>query len=158
MAAPLKGEKSNGWNMGGTFFLLLIFLSLPGMLLYPESFRTNVHGSIDVTLVRPANEASVTIGVDGAVLINLNADTRFVRGIELEITAPQAWLQFRGALGMLMFNNLNPKTGTRVTEFDGSRIAFEPLPARLRTVYHIPIRQQHGLRPTTSVIVPTASS
>ena len=143
--------------MGGALFLLLVFLSFPGMMLFPESFRTNVHGSIDVTLDRPAgNEGSVTIGVDGSVLINLNADVRFVRGVEVEITAPQAWIQFRGALAMLMFNNLHPKTGSRITEFDGSRIAFEPLPSRLRIVYQIPIRQQHGLRTTTSVTVPTA--
>jgi len=38
---------------------------------------------------------------------------------------------------------------------DGSRIAFEPLPSKLRIIYHIPIRQQHGLRTTTSATVPT---
>jgi hypothetical protein len=137
-------------------FLLTIFFLLPAIRLYPEAFRTNVHGSIDVTLARSTgNEGTVTIGVDGSVLINLNADVRFLRGIELEIAAPQAWMQYRGALAMMMYNNLNPRTAVNITDFTSRRIAFEPLPSRLRIIYHIPIRQNHGLRTTTSITVPT---
>jgi len=135
------------------FILIITFLFLVTNL-HSESFRTNVQGTIDVTLERPAgNEGSVTIGIDDSVLINLNADVRFLRGVELEISAPQAWMQYRGALGMMMYNGLNTRTASGVTEFIGRRMIFEPLPSRLRTVYQIPIRQQHGLRTTTSATV-----
>jgi hypothetical protein len=133
-------------------FISIFFFLFPVIDLYPETFRTNVRGSIDVTNVR-SNEGAVTIGIDGAVLINLNADVRFLRGVEIEITAPQAFTQYRGALAMMMYNNINPKTAANITEFEGRRISFEPLPARLRIIYHIPIRQQHGLRTTTSATV-----
>jgi hypothetical protein len=57
---------------------------------------------------------------------------------------------------MMMFNNINPKTAANITDFEGRRIAFEPLPSRLRIIYHIPIRQNHGLRTTTSATVPSS--
>jgi hypothetical protein len=126
----------------------------PCIQLHSESFRASVEGNIEISSERPAAEA-VFVSVNGAVLINLNTDVRFLRGIELEITAPQAWLQYRGALIMSIHNNLNPKIGTNITDFDGRRLAFEPLPSRLRIVYHIPLRTGHGLRTTTSVTVPT---
>ena len=134
-------------------FISVLYLSLC-IQLYSESFRTIVEGTLDVTTDRQT-EPSVSINIDGAVLINLSADVRFIRGVELEITAPQAWLPLRGSLIMMMHNSLNPKIAANVTDFTGSRVAFEPLPSRLRIIYQIPIRQRHGLRTTTTITVPS---
>jgi hypothetical protein len=54
-----------------------------------------------------------------------------------------------------MYNNINPQSPSGVTDVDGTRIANEPLPARLQTTYQIPVRQGHGLRTTTNITVPT---
>jgi len=121
--------------------------------LQAESFRTVVNGSVDVSAGQ--TDTVIPIGINSAVIINLSGDTRFLRGIEIEISAPQSWLPYRGSLVMIMYNKINPQTADGITDMDGSRIAFEPLPSRLRIIYHIPIRQQHGLRTTTSVTVPT---
>jgi len=139
-----------------TQILFLVFLLFPAIMLYPESFRAVVEGNI---LVAPekTNENTASIGINGSAIINLGADIRFINGIELEITAPQTWLSYRGALVMMMFSTLNPKPNALgIIDLNGRRIAFEPLPSRLRIVYHIPIRNGHGLRTTTSVTVPTA--
>jgi len=141
--------------MKGVFFLALIFLFFPGIYAHTESFRTNVSGTVEVTPERQA-ESPVIMGVDGSVIISLGAGgSRFLRGVELEITAPQAWLNYRGTIVMMMYNNITPENASDIADFDGRRIAFEPLPARLRNIYHIPIRQQHGLRTSTSITVPT---
>jgi hypothetical protein len=124
-----------------------------GIFLYAESFRTVVEGSFDITPEKPAG-SSVSIGINSSVLINLNSETRFIRGIEIEITAPQSWLQHRGALVMSVYNNITPVTAAGIADFEGNRIAFDPLPSRLQITYQIPIRQNHGLRTTTSVTVP----
>ncbi|MDR2541993.1 MAG: hypothetical protein LBC80_00860 [Treponema sp.] len=134
--------------------LLAIFLLFPGFMLHAEYFRTVVDGSIVISPERMSGDA-VSIGINGAVLINLG-DTRFLRGVELEITAPQNWLQYRGALVMTMFNHIEPTIASGITDFYGRQIAFEGLPSRLRIIYHIPIRSAHGLRTTTSVTVPSA--
>jgi hypothetical protein len=134
--------------------MLAIFLILSSLSLYPESFRTEVEGVIEVFPGSP--ESPVTIGINSSVIINLGQDARFLRGIEIEITAPQNWLPYRGALAMMIYNNLNPQTASGITDVVGSRIAFEPLPSRLRIVYHVPVRNSHGLRTTTTVSVPSS--
>ncbi|MCL2801584.1 MAG: hypothetical protein FWD28_07500 [Treponema sp.] len=134
--------------------ILLAVLLLTPIGINAESFRTVVEGTVEVFPGAP--ETTVSIGINSAVIINIGADARFVRGIEIEITAPQSWLPYRGSLVMMMYNNLSPQAGTGVTDMIGSRIAFEALPSRLRTIYHIPIRAQHGLRNTTTVSVPSS--
>ncbi|MCL2758596.1 MAG: hypothetical protein FWD22_00055 [Treponema sp.] len=139
--------------MPTAIIFLVIFLLFPGICLQAESFRTSVEAIVEIS--PGAAEVVVPLGINSSVILDLGADARFLRGIELEISAPQSWLPYRGSLVMIMYNNLNPQNASGLTDMDGSRIAFEPLPSRLRIVYHIPLRQQHGLRTTTSVIMPT---
>jgi hypothetical protein len=137
--------------------LLAVCLLFPGISLQAESFRTTVEGLVEVTPERQA-ESAVSIGINSSILISLGAEARFLRGIELEITAPQGWLAQanRGSLVMSIYNSINPQTAAGIADIDGIRIAFEALPSRLRIIYHIPIRSRHGLRTTTSATVPTA--
>jgi len=135
---------------------LAVFLLFPNFLLeaQTESFRTTVDGVFEISSERLTG-SSVSIGINDSVIINLGGEHRFLRGIEIELTAPQNWLQYRGSLVMLMYNNLSVQSASGVTDLTGSRIAFDPLPSRLRIVYQIPIRSGHGLRTSTSIIVPT---
>jgi hypothetical protein len=50
--------------------------------------------------------------------------------------------------------DLNPPPSQGAVDFEGRRIAFEPLPAKLQTVYQLPLRSSHGLRSTPYVTVP----
>jgi hypothetical protein len=133
--------------------ILVLFLFFPYFHLQAESFRTIVEGVVEISPSSVNNP--IPIRINSAVIINLGAETRFLKGIEIEISASQEWLPYRGSVVMMMYNNINPQTVEGIADMDGSRIAFEPLPPRLRIIYHIPIRQQHGLRTTTSVTVPT---
>jgi len=141
-------------NMPRALLLLAVCLIFPITHLHPDSFRTIVEDSIAVSPERP-DGASVTLGINSSVVINLAGETRFIRGIELEITAPQAWLSYRNSLVMAAYNNISPKAASGIADMEGSQIAFEPLPAKLQIIYHIPVRQSHGLRTTPYVTVPT---
>jgi hypothetical protein len=133
--------------------LIAICLFILSFQLGAESFRTIVTNSLEVT---PDQSAGITasMGINGSILIDLGKETRFFRGIELEISAPQAWLSYRGSLVIEMYNNLNIQTASGITDLEGSRIAFEPLPGKINTIYQIPLRQSHGLRTTPYVTVP----
>jgi hypothetical protein len=133
-----------------TLAFIILFLCFN---LHAESFRTVIEGVVEVSSASADN--AISLGINSSVIINLGAETRFLRGVEIEITAPQSWLPYRGSLGMYIYNNINPQTGDGITDMDGRRVAFEPLPSRLRIIYQIPVRQQHGLRTTTSATVPT---
>jgi len=138
-------------------FLLVIIILFPGICLFaqPETFRTAVDAVVEVTS-NNITGTPATIGINNSIIINITSDPRFMRGVELEITAPQSWLAYRGALVMILYNNLSILTASGVTDLTGNRVAFEPLPSRMRIIFHIPIRQQHGLRTTTSVTVPSS--
>jgi len=139
--------------MPGSVRILAVFLLLPIFSLHPESIRTVVESSIEVTPERSAT-IPVSLGIDSAVIINVGGETRFLRGIEIEITAPQSWLLYRGSLVMAVYNNLSAQPVSGIIDAEGSRIAFEPLPTKLQIVYQIPLRQSHGLRTTPYVTVP----
>jgi len=134
--------------------ILAVFLLFPIFCIHPESLRVVVESSVEVTPDRPAG-SSASLGIDGSVLISLAGETRFLRGIEIEITAPQVWLSYRGSLVMAAYNSLSVKTASGIVDLEGNRIAFEPLPSRLQIVYQIPLRQSHGLRTTPYITVPT---
>ncbi|MDR0503148.1 MAG: hypothetical protein LBH16_07495 [Treponema sp.] len=133
--------------------LIIICLLIP-FHLEAESFRTIVQGSLEVN---PGNQAgsTATLGINGSAFISLSAERRFLRGVEIEISAPQAWISYRGSLMMMVYNRLNIQSGQGTVDIDGSRIAYEPLPGKIQTVYQIPLRQGHGLRTTSYVTVPT---
>jgi len=150
----LSGNLNMEWSMPRALILLAVCLLFPIIDLSPDSFRTIVEDNFEVSPERPAG-SSVSLGINSSVIFNLGGEIRFLRGIELEITAPQAWLSYRGSLVMAAYNNINPQTAAGIADMDGSRIAFEPLPSKLQIIYQIPIRQAHGLRTTTYVTVPT---
>ncbi|MDR2596814.1 MAG: hypothetical protein LBC76_05765 [Treponema sp.] len=138
--------------MSGVLIFLTVCLFFTGFSVNAEAFRTVVEGSIEVSPERPAGN-SVSIGINSSVIITLGSEARFLRGIEIEITSPQNWLAHRGAVGISVHNNINTQTSHGVTDIDANRTAFDPLPARLQTIYQIPVRQSHGLRTTTTVTV-----
>ena len=135
---------------GKIITLCLFFLSFR---IQAESFRTLVEGSIEVSLDRPG-ESSVALGINSSALINLGPEARFFKGIELELSAPQAWLSYRGSLTMAVYNGLGSLPTAGIADLEGSRIAFEPLPGKLQIVYQIPLRPSHGLRTTPYATVP----
>lgn len=133
--------------------LLLILLIFSFFKVYPESVRVIVAGQLEVAVDKPGS--AVSVNYNNSVIINLGNDTRFIKGVELELSAPQHWLSYRGSLAMAMYADLDKHPPKGVTDLNARRIAFEPLPAKIKIVYQIPIRASHGLRSTPYVTVPT---
>ena len=132
---------------------MAIFLLFPIISLQAESFRTTVEGSIEVSSDKTAG-SGISIGINSSVLITIGTEKKFLRGIEVEISAPKEWLGHRGSLVMSLYNNLTTKTAAGIVDIDGQRIAFDSLPDKLQIIYQIPLRQSHGLRTTPYVTVP----
>jgi hypothetical protein len=139
-------------NMRKAAILLSVCFVFFNAQLQAQPFRTTVEGSIEITPERPAG-GSVTVGINSSVLISLGQEARFLRGIEFEITAPQAWLSYRGSLAIAAYNNISPQTPSGISDITGAQINLEPLAPRLQIIYQLPVRQAHGLRTTTSVNV-----
>jgi hypothetical protein len=124
-----------------------------------EPFRTLIAGSLEVSANSP-DGAALNLNYNNSALIQLGGGARFLRGIELELSAPQLWLSHRGSLAMEVYAELARSSSREgapspgVNDLEGQRIAFDPLPNRITIVYQIPVRQSHGLRTTPYAIVP----
>jgi len=131
-------------------FVTCVYLSpVPGRA---ESFRALVTASLDLSSANPEG-ATASIGSDSSVLITLGKDTRFLRGVELELTAPQGWLAYRGSLAMLVYADLDHQPSRGINDIEGRRVVFDPLPNKVKSVYQIPIRSSHNLRTSPYAVV-----
>jgi hypothetical protein len=86
-------------------------------------------------------------------LLSLEGDIRFLRGLELELSAPQRWPSYQGSLAMALYAELDRVPALGVADLEGSRIAFEPLPGKIQIVYQLPLRPSSGLRSSPYVTV-----
>ncbi|MCL2761621.1 MAG: hypothetical protein FWD36_00245 [Treponema sp.] len=132
-------------------WVMVLFLAIPAGA---EPFRVLVAGNLELSAENPEG-ASINLAYNNAALIRLGNDARFFRGIELELSAPQAWLSNQGSLAMQLYANLDRVPSTGVNDLDGRNIAFDPLPNKIKMVYQIPIRPSHGLRTTPYATVST---
>jgi hypothetical protein len=139
---------------GPGIFILFIFLSFQ---VEAESLRVLIAGELEISPDKPAG-APVALHYNGSALIFLAGDTRFFRGIEMELSAPRLWLSHRGSLAMAVYTNLDRVPPPGIADIQGMRIAFEPLPNKIQTAYQVPIRTSHGLRssPYVTVLAPVS--
>ena len=124
---------------------IFIFIFLINFQSHGESFRALVEGVHRVSLTIP-DGITVPLSYVSSSLIKIEGDTRFFRGIRLELTSPQGFLTHRGFLSAALYSDLNHVPGIGISALDGRRLILEPIPARIQTVYEIPLREGHGLR------------
>jgi hypothetical protein len=105
-----------------------------------------------------AEGSLVRLNYNGSALIRLGRGSRYFRGIELELSAPQSWLAQRGSLAMEVYVELDRQPVPGINDLEGRRIAFEPLPNKIKMVYQIPVRPSHGLRTTPYATVPAGTT
>jgi hypothetical protein len=110
-------------------------------------------GNILVSLNNPGG-ASITLSYIDSTVIVLDQETRFFKGIELEFTAPQGYLPHRGSLALAIYADLDHLPEPGVADLEARQISIEPIPNKIQTIYQIPIRSGHGLRPTPYVSIP----
>jgi hypothetical protein len=132
-------------------FVLLYFLNLP---LGAETTRVLIAGTLEVSADAPGG-SSLSLSYTDSALIVLTREVRFLRGIELELTAPQNYLAHRGSLAIAIYAELDRTPEPGVADIQGRQISFEPIPNKIQTIYQIPLREGHGLRATPYVSIPT---
>jgi hypothetical protein len=127
---------------------MIVFLFLlMNSALYAEKIRILVKDIIEINGDEPAG-ISVALSYSDSALILLGQDSRFIRGVELELTAPPNWLPHSGSLAFALYSNPATVPGIGPADVEARLIMYEPVPNKIQTVYHIPLRERHGLRGT----------
>jgi hypothetical protein len=135
----------------GSAVILIFLLTAAGGA---ETFRTTVAEKLSVSAGKPEGSAATLSYIDAAV-ISLEGDRRFLRGVELDLRVPPAYLKYRGSMAAAFYAPLKPVPGEGVADLSAERIGFEPLPNKLQTVFHLPVQKNHGLKASPYVAIPT---
>jgi hypothetical protein len=111
-------------------------------------------GSREVSLARSEGNPIPLTFVSSAA-INLEGDIRFFRGIQIDLTAPQAFLGYRGSLAVIIYSDLNSIPPPGAADVEARQLSFEPLPDKIQNTWQIPIKTGHGLRSSPYITIPT---
>jgi len=133
-----------------TVFLHLLFLGAAGA----ESFRTIVAGRFDISSSHQESKTLQLGYIDSAVIV-LDADRRFLRGLEFELKVPQAYQKYRGSVAIAIYTATSSLPASGVADVEADRVGFELLPNKLQVVYQVPLRKDHGLKASPYVSIPT---
>jgi hypothetical protein len=137
-----------------TFLLLLSLVRLCGEAsLGAEQLRAFNAGTILVSLNNSGGD-SVNLSYVGAAVISLDRETRFFRGIELELIVPQSYMAHRGSLALALYTDLDKIPGPGIVDLEARQISLEPIPNKIQIIYQIPIRPGHGLRDSPYATLP----
>lgn len=97
----------------------------------------------------------VPLSYVSSVAISLKGDTRFFRGIQIELNAPQSWLNHQGSLASVIYANLDKIPPDGAADVNARQISFEALPGKMQNTWQIPMKPNHGLRSSPYIGVPT---
>jgi len=125
------------------FVLIIIFFT--SFQLHPEPIRALIAGINKVSLSE-LEGITVPLSYVSSSVIQIEGDTRFFRGIQLELTSPQNYLAYRGSLAAVLYGELDKIPRVGIADLEGRRLGFDPLPAKIQTIYQIPFKDNHGLR------------
>jgi hypothetical protein len=95
-----------------------------------------------VTALFPENQA---------LILDIGGDTRFLRGVEVELTVPQSALA-RNPFTLAFYRNVK-ESGKAENEWEAHPFYAETLAGKIAPVYQIPLKQDSGLRRTPYVTV-----
>jgi hypothetical protein len=132
---------------------LVVLLWFSSFYVKAEPLRVLVAGVHEVSLDN-LEGITVPLSYTSSALILLEGDTRFFRGIQLELTAPQGWLAYKGSLAAIIYGNLNKTPEPGVADLEGRQLSFEPLPNKIQSIFQIPLRKDHGLKNSPYATIP----
>jgi len=132
----------------------LLLLSLAVARVQGESVRASIVGVQRVSL---SNQEGTTLpfSYNSSSVILIEGDTRFLRGIQIELTTLQSFLPYHDSFAAVIYDELNRIPEPGITTVECRQLAQEMLPARIQITYQIPLREGHGLRTSPYVTVLT---
>lgn len=127
-----------------TFALISTFTSALLLFSYPvaaEQVRSEVQHT--AVIDESYSNASLTIGLRELSQIKLEA-TEFLRGVVIQVNAPQAVLQFRESFLLSIYSNPSPQPREGVRTYSATKLLSKPFPSSPRTFIDLPFKEQNS--------------
>ncbi|MFW5786059.1 MAG: hypothetical protein ACOCYC_02335 [bacterium] len=134
-----------------TVLVILIFLALGVGTVSAETVRGSLAGVLEVG--DEDGTESIEFRPEGVVGLRLSPGLRFLEGVQLELSIPQAAREVAGGLGLYVYAAPTAPLDGSVQTREGRRLFFLPLPARSRVLIQVPLTEEHDFRRTADVHV-----
>jgi hypothetical protein len=128
--------------------ILSALFALSSTLLPAETVKAALADKLVVDAVS-AEALTATFPENQALILDIEGDTRFLRGLEVELTAPQSALA-RTAFFLTFYRDVK-ESGEAADEWEAKPVYTENLAGKISTVYQIPLRMNAGFRRTPYV-------
>jgi hypothetical protein len=116
----------------------------------PCAFGQNIRGLLVEQLrvrVDTAYEKTVAIALDEMAALSLDSDSRFLRGLRLELHLSNLLKQHFDSFGLAVYCRVEPEPRKGVFSYRGERILFQPLPYLNRMQVTLPLGTGEDLEP-----------
>lgn len=130
------------------------WLALVVALLLPATaFAENVRGPVVDTVVLDPTSGShqVSIGLDELLGVAFGASSRFIKGVELDISVPPPARQYRNLVALYVYKAVAPTPSSTTDLYSGRRAGFVVLPATPKVYVNIPIKA-NAIQPSPETI------
>ncbi len=92
--------------------------------------------------------ARASLAYSDGVAVRLPEDTEFLDGIELELRIPKAAQAIKGAFLLMVYKRVSPDPGLDRVAYAGQRLASLVVPSKVSQSYRLPLRPDHGIKPS----------
>ena len=119
-----------------------LVLALGMGLLGAAAFGQNVRGLVVEELRVRADagfEKTVGIALDEMAVLKLEGDTRFLRGVRLELQLSNLLKQHFDSFGLAVYRRVAPEPRKGISSYRGDRVFFQPLPYLNRVRVLLPV-------------------
>jgi len=127
-------------NRTGVLAFLAVILCLP---VFGENIRglvvEEVHLAIDA-----GYEKTVEIALEEVAAVHLEGDTRFLRGVRLELRLSNLLKQHFDSFALAVYGNLVPEPRLKMKSFQGKRVFFQYMPYLNRVYLFIQLAGMEG--------------
>ncbi|MCR4580846.1 MAG: hypothetical protein K5681_10930 [Treponema sp.] len=124
--------------------LTLAFMAISSTL-NAESFRVSkVH--IASVSQETGSEASVKLGINDALSIQLPEDKIFIEGLELKFEIPEAVAYWMDSVACSVYANIKPKPTESQIDYSGTRSYVSTLPGKLSWVLQVPLSKENTIK------------
>ncbi len=132
--------------MGSIRTFALISICAFALLLFSYPLAAEqVRSEVQHTAVIDKNYSDVTLSIGLRELSQIKLEaTEFLRGIVVQINAPQAVLQFRESFLLSIYSNPSPLPRDGVRSYSAVKLLSEPFPSSSRTFIDLPFKGQSG--------------
>ena len=132
-------------------YIMLLFSAIE---LKAENIQVIIAGEASVS-PNFLQGTTIPISYNESVLIRLEGERRFIRGVQLELIAPFEYLIHPENLQIIIYSNVNGNITSDTVILEARQQSQEVLQKKLSNIWQIPIQQSHGMRPSPYIAVPT---